>query len=107
MRPVPDAVQHKPATRQALVPEERAKLLVGFLGSLLRQIMSARQRLGAADVGGVSLPNLASARLVVAADAAGRAPQDQRRAAYLLAGIEILGVHVEIDTEARTIILAD
>src|SRR5438477_8453023 len=75
-------------TLQTAVREERAQLRVGFLRRLLREIVAARQRLGAADVGGVVLPHLG--RLVVAADRAGCSPQDQGRAVDLLAGGEIL-----------------
>jgi hypothetical protein len=59
--------------------------------------MSAGQRLGAADVGGVALPDFSRTRFRIAADAAGRAPQQQHRAGDLAPGFEILGVHVEID----------
>ena len=69
--------------------------------------MPARQRLGAADVGRVLLPDLARGRLAVAADAAGRAPQNERRARDLLARLEVLGVHLEIDPGAGAVILAD
>src|SRR3954468_5270969 len=75
--------------------KEVAKLAVSFFRRLFGKIMPARQRLGAADVGGVVLPDLG--RLVVAADRAGRAPQDQRRACDLPAGCEIDLVHVEVD----------
>src|SRR5665213_2970749 len=74
---------------------------------LFGQIMSARHRFGAHYVGRITLPDLTRRRLAVATDAAGCAPQQQHRALDLAAGLEILGVHVEIDAEAGAIILAD
>src|SRR6516165_5418592 len=68
--------------------------------------MSARQRLGAADVAGIALPDLAGARPGVAADAAGRAPQQEHRAVDLAPGLEVLAVHVEVDAGAGAIVLA-
>src|SRR5215212_1071209 len=69
--------------------------------------MPTGQRLGAADVAGIPLPDFARAWLMIAADAAGRAPQQQQRRADLAAGGKILGVHLQIDAEGRAIVLAD
>src|SRR3954469_750820 len=69
--------------------------------------MPARQCLGAADVGGISIPDLAGARLMVAADAAGGPPQDENRTGDLAPGREVLGVHLEIDAEGGAIVLTD
>src|SRR6202034_1801047 len=80
--------------------EKLPQLIICLLRRFLRQIMPARQRLGAADVAGVARPDFARARPGVAADAAGRSPQQQQRATDLAAGFEVLGVHVEVDAGA-------
>src|SRR5579864_2855643 len=101
----PLAIRHS-LSRQFLLSKELPQLTISFLWRFLGEIMSARQRLGAADVAGVALPDLARARSGVAADAAGRAPQQQHRAGDLAPGFEVFGVHVEIDAGAGAIILA-
>src|SRR5215831_14938613 len=94
-------VRHPRTKRGAcrLAAEEITQFLIGFLRRLLREVMSARQRFGATDIGGVAFPDFRRAGLVIAANAAGRAPQNQRRAVDPLAGVKVLGIRVEIDAE--------
>src|SRR6185312_11894063 len=82
-----------------------AKLPIGFFRRLFREIVPARQRLGAADIGGVPVPHLL--RLVVPSNAAGGAPQQQHWNSNLPAGVEVLGVHLEVDAEGGAVVLAD
>src|SRR5499427_8457009 len=84
--------------------EERAQLVRGLLRRLLREIVPAWQRLAGSYVGGVARPDLHG--FVIAADAAGRAPQQQHRAGYLAPGGEVRGIHVEIDAMGGAIVLA-
>src|SRR6516162_7834810 len=83
--------------------EKRPQLAIGLFRRLLGKIMPAGQRGSAPDVGSVILPYLG--RLVVAADRARRAPQQQDRALDPAAGGDILRVHVEVDAEGRAIVL--
>lgn len=69
--------------------------------------MPARHRLGGDDIGGIALPDFAGRWLGVAPDAAGCAPQDQRRAINFAAGVEILVVMDEVDAGAGAVVLAD
>src|SRR5205085_7102173 len=69
------------------------------------EVVPAWQRLGATNIGGIARPD--RPRVVVAADAAGRAPEQQHRAGDLAAGLEISLVHGKVDAHRRPVILAD
>src|SRR5690348_18317993 len=93
-----------PSACSTLTPcrEEVPEFAVSLLRRLLREIMPARQGLGAADISRVTRPDLG--RLVVAPDSAARARQKQHRAADLPAGLGFLGIHIEIDSEGRAMV---
>src|SRR5215813_4539275 len=91
-------------TLRSTVGKEIAQLAKSLVRRLVGEVMAAGQRLGAADVGGVARPD--RLRVMMAADAAGRAPQDQHRTGDFSASVEVLRVHLEVDTEGRAIILA-
>src|SRR4051812_11313924 len=91
-------------SRLSLRQKELPELLVRFLRRLFGEIVSARHRSRATNIGRVCLPDVG--RLVIAADAAGRAPQQQQRRGDLAPGVEVLGVHGEIDAEGGAVILA-
>src|SRR5215468_3552086 len=84
--------------------KELAQLAIGFFRRFVRKIVPARKRLAGANVGCIARPNLH--RLVVAADAAGRAPQQQHRTGTLASGGEILAVHGEVDAVGGAVVLA-
>src|SRR5262249_52003999 len=84
--------------------KELAQLAISFFRRFVRKIVPARKRLAGANVGCIARPNLH--RLVVAADAAGRAPQQQHRTGNLASGGEILAVHGEVDAVGGAVVLA-
>src|SRR5262245_62249117 len=93
----------QPTLRNA-VGKEIAQLAKSLLRRLVGEIVPTRQRFGAADVGGIARPDRLG--VVMAADAPRRAPQQQHRAGDFSSGLEVLRVHLEVDTEGRAIILA-
>src|SRR6266849_2883177 len=84
--------------------KKSAQLAIGLLGRFFGKVVAARQRDGAANVGGIVPPHLGW--FVIAPDRPGSPPQQQDRAFDFASGGKILGVHVEVYSEGRAIVLA-
>src|SRR5260370_42248776 len=79
--------------------KKSAQLATGLLGRFFGKEVAARQRDGAANVGGIVPPYLGW--LVLAPDRPGSPPQQQDRAFALASGRKILGIHAQGPPEGR------